>query len=489
MQDAPHLKVLEELIHSTICISIGGKMGNKRVSKGRGKEDELSEEDDSVVEKEDVESENGNSEEDDDSSDDDDDPDHEEDAIAVFKGVDFPEDRNAEEESDDLSSDAVNKANDVATALNRNSEQCIFDLRNMLAINPDQIPLKSLYNKKASKIEDMISIPLDKGHELGVDEDYLLSKATTGCTQLVHALFQLPTERSDAGPLVQLPHYDEMKLPRALPPPPPKQETKWEKFAKAKGIPLNKEKRSRKVWDETTGSWMYRHGFEKANSKSKEWPIMEVGANDDPYIDPWEKLRDEKRSRTDKNIESRMKNQERVGNLAKGVTSRVMKSRENSRKMGKEGGNVDRNNVPPTGVPVDLKSGTGEAKKRGKVSTNAALEAVQRSTASMGRFDQMREGEPERKKVLSKMKKRKFESGTSKSYHVSEGEKSMKILNAVMNGGGVAKEKAIRKGQYAKGETAFDYEFDDGLGASSFKKKKGRAGAGKNKKMTKRRIK
>ena len=108
----------------------------------------------------------------------------------------------------------------------------------------------------------------------------------------------------------------------------------------------------------------------------------------------------------------------------------------------------------------------------GKISTNAALEVVQRSTASMGKFDKMREGEPERKKVLSKTKKRKFESNTSKSFASSEGQKSMKILNAVMNGGGVEKEKAIRKGKYAKGETAYDYDYDDGLGASSFKKKK-----------------
>src|SRR5688572_13891496 len=106
------------------------------------------------------------------------------------------------------------------------------------------------------------------------------------------------------------------------PPPPPKQETKWEKFAKAKGLPLNKEKRSRKVWDETTGTWLYRHGFEKANTatsiSSKEWPIMEVGANDDPFEDPWEKLRDAKRTRVETNISRRMKNEERAGTIPKG---------------------------------------------------------------------------------------------------------------------------------------------------------------------------
>jgi len=55
--------------------------------------------------------------------------------------------------------------------------------------------------------------------------------------------------------------------------------------------------------------------------------------------------------------------------------------------------------------------------------------------------------------------------------------------------GGAANVKAIRKGQMANVETAYDYEYDDGLGASSFRKKKGRAAAGKMKKMTKKRAK
>lgn len=235
---------------------------------------------------------------------------------------------------------------------------------------------------------------------------------------------------------------------------------------------------------------MYRHGFEKANSGSKEWPIMEVGANDDPFEDPWEKSRDAKRVRTEKNLENRMKNEESAGGLAKGMTNRILKSRAKSRESGKKGGNSDRDyiDVLPTGVPVDLKTSSGDLKLRGKASTTAALKAVQQSTASLGRFDKMIEGEPERKKILSKMKKRKYDSATDKKVVATEGQKSMKILNAVMNGGGVAKEKAIRKGKYADGETAYDHEFNDGLGASSFRKKKGRAGAGKMKKMTKKRV-
>ena len=281
-------------------------------------------------------------------------------------------------------------------------------------------------------------------------------------------------------------------LSNLQPPPPPKKETKWEKFARERGLPLNKNKRSRKVFDEATGEWMYRHGYQKANSESKEWPIMEVKGNADPYADPWEKQREEKRARKDKNVESRMRNEERAGNLSKGTTTRVLKSKERTRKAGKEGGNRDRD-ILPTGVPVDLrptKSDSGlKPAKRGKTSTMAALVATQRSTASLGKFDKMLEGEPERKKIVAGAKKRRFESNTDKKVVSSESERSMKLFNTVMNGGGVEKEKARRKGRLAKGETAYDYDFDDGLGASTFKKKKGRAGAGKMKKMTKKRVK
>lgn len=260
------------------------------------------------------------------------------------------------------------------------------------------------------------------------------------------------------------------------PPPPPKQETKWEKFAKERGIGINQEKRSRKVWDEASGTWMYRHGYQKANSDAAEWPIMEVKRNDDPYADPWEKIRDAKKARVEKNTQNRMKNQEKAGQLPKGDARRVMKSLAASREAGKAGGNRDRDGVLPTGIPVDLKATKASdkinSKKRGKDSTVFALIASQRSTGSLGKFDQMRDGEPERKKSLAGLKKRKFESATDKKAVAMEAERGMKVLNTVMNGGGVAREKAKRSGSLAKGETAYDYDFDDGLGASTFRKKK-----------------
>jgi len=374
-------------------------------------------------------------------------------------------------------------------------------------LNAHQINTTKLYQKKRnsqSTRNDPTTIALPDQFPV-VNEDYLLEKALDGCGQLVGALWQLPKEKSDVGTMVQLPSFDASRVPRALPPPAPKEDTKWEKFAKDRGIPLNKSKRSQKVWDEATGEWMFRHGFNKANDgatgggSSKEWPIMEVKGGDDPFADPWEKQREAKRARVDKNTEQRLRNQERTGNLAKGTTHRLMKNREKTRQAGKKGGNLDRDGISSVqvlatgGVPVDLKatktSGPVDSLKRGKQSTLAALAATQRSTASMGRFDKLRQDEPERRNISSKngsaREKRKAQTGSSLQ---KERERSLQVLKTVVSGGGAAKERDIKKGRYAKGETAYDYDFNDGLDASSFRKKKGRGGAGMAKKMTKKRI-
>lgn len=202
--------------------------------------------------------------------------------------------------------------------------------------------------------------------------------------------------------------------------------------------------------------------------------------NDDPMQDPWEKLREEKKGRINKNTESRMRNAERSGLLEKGSANRMAK---NLKKMDKQR-QLSRDNekqiglVAPVGVPVDMiDSGDGRSNaKRGKPSIQLALKATQVSTASLGKFDKMREGEPERQLGKSSGKKRKQlvsdGSHSKKKAAVStEAQKSREILSKVMNGS-KEKERDARKGKYAKGETAYDYEFDDGLGAGTFKKKK-----------------
>lgn len=267
------------------------------------------------------------------------------------------------------------------------------------------------------------------------------------------------------------------------PPPPQKQLTKWEKFALERGI-SPKSKKSRKQFDEATGEWKHLTGSlqNKANAGPESWPILEVKKNDDPNQDPWEKLREEKMARTNKNTTNRMKNAESAGLLEKGSANRMtkqLKKMEKQRTLSREH-ERQQGIIAPAGVPVDMMKSTDG--KRGKPSIQLALKATQVSTASLGKFDKMREGEPERK-LEKQSKKRKLLLEKS-----AEQEKSRDILTKVMNGS-KEKDRDVKRGKYAKGETAYDYDYDDGLGAGSFRKKKGRAGVGKMRKITKKRIK
>eukprot|EP00584_Thalassiosira_punctigera_P007827 CAMPEP_0172533930 /NCGR_PEP_ID=MMETSP1067-20121228/6474_1 /TAXON_ID=265564 ORGANISM="Thalassiosira punctigera, Strain Tpunct2005C2" /NCGR_SAMPLE_ID=MMETSP1067 /ASSEMBLY_ACC=CAM_ASM_000444 /LENGTH=473 /DNA_ID=CAMNT_0013318651 /DNA_START=52 /DNA_END=1473 /DNA_ORIENTATION=- len=417
----------------------------------------------------------------------------------------------SESGSDDQNDDAEGQNSSTRAIDDSNTsggEQCTFDLANLLAMNTHQVNAAELYRRDdrapSSKTDEWyggaLTIPATTG-VASVNEPLLLAKAAEGTTQLLRELWRLPAEKTDVGPMARLPS-SETKLPRSLPPPPPKQLSKWEQFALQRGI-APKSKRSRKVFDESTGEWKHLTGSlqNKANAGPESWPIMEVKKNDDPMADPWERLREEKKGRVNKNVEARMRNAERAGTLERGGANKLSKNNKRLEKQREVARERERRQglVAPVGVPLDVKSD----QRRGKPSTQLALRATQVSTASLGKFDKQREGEPE-KKQMSKFssirgdKKRKQlddgggngGGGTNKKFLQSEAQKSADILHRVMDGSASKeKERDVKRGKYARGETGYDYEFDDGLGSSSFKKKKGRAGMGKMRKVTKKRIK
>jgi len=362
-------------------------------------------------------------------------------------------------------------------------ESCTLDLRNLLTINSHQVNHQNLYRCKDGNSNDSVSIHVTGTKD--VNEDQLLRKANNGCSQLLKGLWELETEKTDAGSLAILPAYFEQKTPRELPPPAPKVTTKWEKFAKDRGI-VSKEKQSRKVWDEATQSWAHLTGYQKSSDANdpESWPIVEVKRNEDPYEDPWQRARDAKKERVEKNVITRMRNEERAGNLNKGTTTRTMKAKKATRDNGREAGKKDLS----ISTPVLLEDNS-PGQQLGKVLTKKTLVAAQTSTASLGKFDQMRDGEPERKKAtLSGLKKRKFQQESIRKAAIGEVKKNMKLLENVIAGGN-AKEKSIRRGDAAKGETAYDFDYNDGLRPSTYKKNKGKAGIGKMKKVTKKMAK
>ena len=99
-------------------------------------------------------------------------------------------------------------------------------------------------------------------------------------------------------------------MPRATKVPEPKPETKWEKFAKEKGI--KKKKRERMVFDENNQEFRPRFGYKGANSGIEEIPIVEVKPGQDPFADPWAEARTDKKARVKKNTKAMLKNQGRA---------------------------------------------------------------------------------------------------------------------------------------------------------------------------------
>lgn len=123
---------------------------------------------------------------------------------------------NSEDDSDgDMKEDddQVNMADRIQIRPSNSAEPCSFDLRNLLALNGHQLDTKRLYPTNQKKKTSKVTIDLTS---VSPDEQFLLEKARDGCTQLVEALWQLPTTKSDVGPMAALPSYDESNIPRAM---------------------------------------------------------------------------------------------------------------------------------------------------------------------------------------------------------------------------------------------------------------------------------
>lgn len=107
-------------------------------------------------------------------------------------------------------------------------------------------------------------------------EEYLTSTARDGVQALLASLFSLSTISSEDGPVAQLPPPT-TQLPRVKPLPKPKPLTKWEQFARAKGI--QKSRKEKKVWDEERQEWVDRWGWKGSNKKEEGQWLTEVAAN------------------------------------------------------------------------------------------------------------------------------------------------------------------------------------------------------------------
>lgn len=105
-------------------------------------------------------------------------------------------------------------------------------------------------------------------------ESALQATARNGVQLLVNQIFALPTNVTLDGVFAKLPPATTI-LPREKPLPKARPETKWEKFAKTKGI-APKPKKDRMVFDEEKQDWVPAWGYKGKNKDKEEQWIHEI---------------------------------------------------------------------------------------------------------------------------------------------------------------------------------------------------------------------
>jgi regulator of ribosome biosynthesis len=207
---------------------------------------------------------------------------------------------------------------------------------------------------------------------------------------------------------VDLPRIEE-KIPRLVPPPKPKPETKWEKFRKERGLAPRK-RRDRKVLDPVTGRFVRRFGHKSIKKlQEKRTAIIEVKPGED-HIDPFERMAVEKKLMLAKEKQKALQNQMR----AAGVNMKIL--RENKSRF-------DTVQPEKKSKKRDFKANKKQERDGFKKSLDKTLKNAQISTASMGVYDKKAT-----KNEKSVKRKKKKNVNLSVSDEKERGLKMLKIL-------------------------------------------------------------
>lgn len=166
----------------------------------------------------------------------------------------------------------------------------------------------------------------------------------------------------------------ELPLPRLLPYNPDNYKTKWEKFAEENGI-QKKKKRSRMLWSEEIKDWVPRWGKGSLKKVQGELDIIrEVKDGEDPYSNPFQADKQEKKIHKKKQEFQTLKNDLRKQGIHVG---KAMKEEEKKNKKVKRMSDTD--------------------KKKEKI--QKSIEVAKKSTASMGKYDAKGKLNEEKKKM------------------------------------------------------------------------------------------
>jgi len=249
---------------------------------------------------------------------------------------------------------------------------------------------------------------------------YLLRSARDNAQLLTNQLYRL-LEGAPSKQSIPLPQPS-IQLPREKPLPVDKPLTRWEKFAKSKGIV--KKKRSKMVWDEATQQWAPRFGYGRANNPKDDitnW-VVEAKPGDDGSVDPFEAKSAERKQRLDKQKRQEERNRLEAAHAAS---------------VGAGGG----------GGGGRGSGGSSLATKGDKKAyLKRAIAAAQSSTASMGRFDPVLRDEPSR----SAGKRKQYEGGVGAADNERDAQRTASVVSKMFPDGGRAHKVAINRDVAAK---------------------------------------
>lgn len=267
-------------------------------------------------------------------------------------------------------------------------------------------------------------------------DQYLLDSARQNAQFLIHHIFSCPSEPFENGRIAQLP-APVFPLPRAKPVPKAREPTRWEKFAKEKGINAKK-KKSKWEFNQVTKEWEPKFGYKRTNNVEDDW-VIEAKDTDVVGEDPFLKGREDKREK----LAKQKKREER--NFLERTNPELAKQMFRH-------------------APQKLTPEEKEAKKKVQ---QMSFSIAQTSTGSLGKFDDRLEGE-KKPKPLAKPKRDPviFDAKEEKS-------RSLKVLGKVIGS----------DGDFNTTKAANRYiAFEQKQAYENNKKRKGKSGGGSAKK-------
>jgi regulator of ribosome biosynthesis len=163
-----------------------------------------------------------------------------------------------------------------------------FDLGNLLANDPNPVPA-------------------------GADEATLAATARDAAQALINQLLSTCEIKSNSEGVHLVLPAPTTPLPREKPIPEAKDLTKWERFAKKKGI-KDKKRDGNKVYDEATGDWVPKWGYKGKNKAGENDWLVEVDEKKEASTGEAHNQRADGRKQRMENIR-RNERKERANNL------------------------------------------------------------------------------------------------------------------------------------------------------------------------------